>query len=140
MVWGVMKYPMPTCHCLSINYEIFILKWPFSASSQKSSQWFSSMTLYAKWPHKLVDFNNMEPCLPLLAPTVQFRKFDLKSSLICVKIHRITRKRKAGKNIRATDLKDKRPSLYRLSYRLIWSVLYMYSRCDCKNKLKAMRP
>ena len=70
--WGVMKYTLPKCYCLSINYEIFILKWRFSATSQKSSQWFSSMTLYAKWPHKLVDFNNTY--LPILAPTVQFGK------------------------------------------------------------------
>ena len=60
VVRGVMKCPMPKCHCLSINYEIFILKWPFSASPKKISQWFSSMTLYAKWPHKPVDFNKIE--------------------------------------------------------------------------------
>ena len=85
VVWGVMKCPMPKCHCLSINYEIFILKWPFSASPKKISQWFSSMTLYAKWPHKPVNFNKIEHCLPLLAPTVQFRKVWFKTSLICVK-------------------------------------------------------
>ena len=66
VVLGVMKCPMPKYHCLSINYEIFVLIWRFSATSQKISQWFSSMTLYVKWPHKLGDFNNIEPYLPQL--------------------------------------------------------------------------
>ena len=46
---------------------------------------FSSMTLCTKWPQKLVNFSGTEPYLPLLHPTLEFKKVLFKSCLICVK-------------------------------------------------------
>ena len=50
VVLGVMKCLRPKCHHWSNNHAILVVKWPFSARSQKSSQMFSIMAPYWEWP------------------------------------------------------------------------------------------